>query len=95
MSHRHHVLVGPLPLPDTCSSGTWWSAITRLTLPSRLRRHVARLDREPRIDRGPEIMNLDLAGSARSTDTSATPAARVSSLTMVPTPRARPLRGRF
>jgi hypothetical protein len=64
MSHRHHVLVCPLPLPDTCSSGTWWSAITRLTLPSRLRRHVARLDREPRIDRGPEIMNLDLAGSA-------------------------------
>jgi hypothetical protein len=29
-----------------------------------LRRHVARLDREPRFDRGPEIMNLDLAGGA-------------------------------
>jgi hypothetical protein len=32
---------------------------------------------------------------ARSTDTSAIPAAVVSSLTMVPTPRGRPSRGRF
>jgi hypothetical protein len=32
---------------------------------------------------------------ARSTDTSAIPAAGVSSLTMVPTPSGRPSRGRF